>query len=858
MHARKLMLVGLMLLCSLAGCLSLVAPVALAATPPAIEEESVMEAAATSVTLQAQINPEGSETTYRFEYGTSEAYGSSIPLPDALVGSDSAGVTVSVHIQGLGASTGYHYRVVASVPSRGETVDGADGTFTTQPAGGEFMLPDGRLWELVSPPNKHGGAIRGLVQGVVQAAEDGSAITYLTNAPTELQPQGFSEEVQVLSRRGAQGWTSKDIATPHSAQAGISVGPGLEYRTFSSDLSSAVVEPFGPFTKLTPEGSERTPSIRHNFTCEAEPAACYTPLVTPADVPPGTEFDPSPKYFVDAVNFVDATPDLSHVVLSTSHHVALTSTPGDEGEGLYEWSAGRLQLVSIMPEAEGGAPVAALFGTEGQNGEIVRHALSNDGSRIIWAGRLGGSSDPLYMRDTQKGETVRIGTQEAPGYEDASRDGSRVFFKSTLSGGALYECDVTEVAGKLACPVTQLAPDIQGAVLGTSEDGSYVYFVSNSVLAPGAVSGTCSNLVIFQPPSVLCNLYMMHSNGATWEAPKLVAVLSAGDFGDWSGNGGDLQGLASSVSPSGHWLTFMSQRGLTGYDNRDAASGEPDEELYLYDTETGRLSCASCDPTGARPTGTEFKNVKESVLGGASGAPGTTWIAANIHAWTTYRLGVALYQSRYLSDSGRLFFDTPEALVPQDVNGTWDVYEFEPANVGGCAASSVTFNAQTGGCVGLISGGSSPEVSAFMEASANGDDVYFLSASHLSSEDFDTALDMYDAHVCSAAVPCHTPPVSPPPCTTGDGCKAAPSPQPTVFGAPPSATFSGVGNVSASPPPKSGVSSRSLNAKQKLARALKACRGKPRKRRGACERKARRQYRAKQARNAKSTRKGNR
>jgi hypothetical protein len=37
--------------------------------------------------------------------------------------------------------------------------------------------------------------------------------------------------------------------------------------------------------------------------------------------------------------------------------------------------------------------------------------------------------------------------------------------------------------------------------------------------------------------------------------------------------------------------------------------------------------------------------------------------------------------------------------------------------------------------------------------------------------------------------------VGPPPCTTVNSCRAAPSPQPQIFGAPPSATFSGVGNL---------------------------------------------------------------
>ena len=37
-----------------------------------------------------------------------------------------------------------------------------------------------------------------------------------------------------------------------------------------------------------------------------------------------------------------------------------------------------------------------------------------------------------------------------------------------------------------------------------------------------------------------------------------------------------------------------------------------------------------------------------------------------------------LYQSRYLSNEGRLFFNSADALVPHDSNGREDVYEYEP------------------------------------------------------------------------------------------------------------------------------------------------------------------------------------
>ena len=37
--------------------------------------------------------------------------------------------------------------------------------------------------------------------------------------------------------------------------------------------------------------------------------------------------------------------------------------------------------------------------------------------------------------------------------------------------------------------------------------------------------------------------------------------------------------------------------------------------------------------------------------------------------------------SRYISDGGRIFFETREALVPSDTNGQTDVYEYEQGHL---------------------------------------------------------------------------------------------------------------------------------------------------------------------------------
>jgi hypothetical protein len=190
--------------------------------------------------------------------------------------------------------------------------------------------------------------------------------------------------------------------------------------------------------------------------------------------------------------------------------------------------------------------------------------------------------------------------------------------------------------------------------------------------------------------------------------------------------------------------------------------------------------------------------------------------------------------------------------VPQDVNGTEDVYEYEPSAVGSCAASSVTFSERSGGCVDLISSGTSSEESVFLDASEGGGEVFFLTASKLASQDHDTSLDVYDARECTVQSPCLTAPVAPPECTTVDACRAASTPQPTIFGAPPSATFSGTGN--STPTATTKAKAKALTGAQELSKALKACKKQPKKKRPACEKQARKKYGATKTKKKKKSR----
>ncbi len=760
-----------------------------------------------------------------------------------------------------------------------------------------WALPDGRMWELVSPPTKDGALILPIEDGggLVQASEEGGAITYLSVGPTksaqeqEEPPAGNADESQVLSLRNAMGgWYSRDIATPHQASTGAPAGAGQEYKWFSPDLSVSLAQPFGPNVPLSFGVSEKTLYVRDNKpllpeaaertvydeaeheAADPEHEAGYLPLVTGcplevacdsnverhADVPSGTKF-------ANDIGFVGATNDLSNVILH-SINVPLTAdtpngNPTKEG-GLYEWTAGepsaeRLQLVSVLPEGDpAGEQASGAARLGNSSGEDARDAISTDGSRIIWSYTESYNHETerphLFMRDVTSEQTVRLDAVDGgktgeslkgAQFQFATSDGSKVFFtdEEPLTSDStakverpdLYECEMIEEAARLGCNLSDLtvstiptheteSADVLGVVLAGSSESAYVYFAANGVLTTVANSegeeaapGDCGGNK--PPPGATCNLYMRHYNegSGTWEAPVFVATLSGEDYPDWEGTAGNLEKVTSRVSPDGKYLVFMSEQSLTGYNNTDVASGEPDEEVYLYQASADRSVCVSCNPTGERPTGVlDFEGARggAGLLADQQGIwDSGRWLAGSVPGWTAMSLSVADYQSRYLSDSGRVFFDSSDALVPLATNGLMDVYEYEPAESSSkCTKLSPTFSGNANGCIGLISSGSSGEESAFLDASGKGpdgeeaEDVFFLTAARLVPADKDSAFDVYDAHVCGATAPCSKETVPPPACATTDSCRGTSTPQASIFGANGSATFSGSGNLVQSQPAK--------------------------------------------------------
>ncbi len=896
----------------------------------AIESESVSHVTGATARLQAVINPLTLPTQYHFEYLSEAEFATngnrwtgpdkpiSAPEAEASAGSGAVGVPESVLIEGLTAGTTYHYRLVAhnacepvAHPGHQCLVEGADDTFTTQSGEGPGLI-DGRGWEMVSPPDKHGVTLEAMTPegGAIQAAAGGDGIAYIAKGPVDAEPHGnrsFAEQ-ELLAGHGESGWRTQDVATPHEAVAPLG-GHGMsEYKLFSPDLSNAFVEPEGA-TPLSPQAGERTAYLRHDAACEststeAIPPSCYTPLVNPGNDTAHTKFGLEQELgewvLGTGVEVDTATPDGADAIVQAPQSLVdgFQASGEKDHESLYEWAAGALTPVSVLP---GGASAATEGGASLGNADAnMRNAISTDGERVFFQTE---AQHHLYARDVGEERTVQLDVPEAglprplsspPAvYQDASSDGSRVFFTKAqrltadsrageldaVSEPDLYMCELAAVApGEADCSrhledltvasTPDETADVLGAVIATSVDGAYVYFVANGILSSGgvpvarAVHGDCAVPTGQQlSAGESCNLYVWHE-GAT----SLIAVVSNEDHPDWAGeNAAQLTNLTARVSPDGGWLAFSSERSLTGYDNRDARSGEPDEEVYLYHAPgglaggsgshpAGSLTCASCDPSGARPDGIHDpgKERPPALLVDRLGVWEERWLAGSVPGWTAVDTSVALYQSRYLNDEGRLFFDSSDGLVAADTNGRQDVYEFEPAGVGGCSGSTSSADAvfvkesasgPGSGCVGLISSGSSGEESAFLDASESGNDVFFLTAAKLAPQDLDDALDVYDAHVCGAGWTCPSGTVTvPPACTNPESCRAAPAPQPEIFGAAATATTGGSGNPSA-PPPAVKPKAKPLTRAQKLKQALRACRKKTvRGKRESCERAAHKRY----------------
>ena len=135
------------------------------AIKPAVETKPAIEIQEKRATLNGMVNPNWAQTSYRFEYGTTTGYGSSVPVPEGNAGAGTSSVWMSAVASDLQPSTEYHYRIVAT--NAGGTSFGADQTFETPRPAVPVPVPGPGGWN-----------------GILWRATDGNI--YETHAPSGL------------------------------------------------------------------------------------------------------------------------------------------------------------------------------------------------------------------------------------------------------------------------------------------------------------------------------------------------------------------------------------------------------------------------------------------------------------------------------------------------------------------------------------------------------------------------------------------------------------------------------------------------------------------------------------------------
>ncbi len=804
--------------------------------PPSIEAQYATSVQSKGATLKAEISPEfWPDATYYLQYGTGKCSEGGCDKEQPLApGSkltsqvvNKAVTTAGILLDGLEPATTYHYRFVAESSGGGpvfgvggeEGVDGEEGTFTTFPAQtlkpdcpnqafrteASAKLPDCRAYEMVSPVDKNGGDVAsGEIAGAFTApnksSADGERLAF-SSIRAFANPEAAPLTKQFLSARGANGWSASSISPPRASFPIWPPGFTGQFKAFDDNLCGGWFLQDSDLA-LAPGAPAGVASIYRRDYCD--PEANYE-LLTPVD-PPGFGFEAGeikPELYIPNPQGFSA--DQTHTVFRAPAALAEGACPTAGIAQVYLSSKeGPLRLISALPNGKATC-TNSTAGTFEDSGDGFREstmvgAISEDGSRVFWTDSLGSKTiaeqgfsglgpGNLYLRqnateeqsevvggqctEAEKACTVAISKSGEARFWGADPQGTTAIYTVGIIGnfGAeLFEYDVEEAKSK---SIAKGLKGVAAGVAGISEDASRVYFVSTEVL-----SGEQENSEGDKAQAGASNLYLHEAGAGIVFVGGIVYPDTPADTKPSS--------RRSRISPDGMHLAFISQVPLTAYDNKDAVSGEPAAEVYLYDADgaggPGELRCISCNPSGARPHG---RNLGDSVS--------PRWRAATIPGWSEQ-----LRPTRLLSaDGDRLFFESYDDLLPRDSNGRTDVYGWERASdEEACAkAGADLYVPSAGGCLSLISSGQSLGDSELIDVGQSGRDVFFTTSASLLPQD-PGLIDVYDARIGGG----YPPPPKPPAVCEGDACQgpvSAPS-DPT----PASAAFEGAGNVKQSGSPR--------------------------------------------------------
>jgi hypothetical protein len=627
-----------------------------------------------AATLRATIRTENNPTTYRFEYGPTAAYGTTVPAGEGDLGASSTPTQVSQAIAGLSPDTTYHFRVVAS-NGVGVPTATPDQTFTTFSSAGapggcpneqvrkesavnpetgkpfSMQLPECRAYEMVSPVLKNGAPISSAGQvafetgsTVARVGPEGSTVLIRSSsiwpgeqpANNNLLATAADEAVQYKITRGESGWSHRPEVPPNllhfrnellpypadMSTNGIWVGGGLAPTEAQIDLLNSpniyFLEPDGALAKVGPS----VPPSDQDQVVEGG-----------ADHSPGDSAR-------GAVYIVGGSANLSRVLFNVSTYrwpfdeTRLGSFAGTQVSSLYEYiGTGHSGEGGDLPTLVGVDNAGALIsqcGTEAAGYE------DNSGGAL----RLPGSVEAEARSISAGGSTVffvgrGVGSPECNG--GAAPAENQVFARvgEPGAGTAVGKAVTVNVAGTTGC-ATSDSCNVTKAVTyqGASTDGSKVFFTSEQPLLAGDTDST-SNLYECGGLPGDSGAPLAASSKGVNPCPDLVRVSVP-----VSGTGAEVQSVVS-ISADGSHVYFVAKGVLSGENAEHNSPTSGQDNLYVWQ-----------QPSPGYPQG------------------GTAFIA-------TLSAALGFGEAQMTPDGEQLVFTSSADLTPDDTSTVSQVFLYE-------------------------------------------------------------------------------------------------------------------------------------------------------------------------------------
>jgi hypothetical protein len=412
---------------------------------PTALTESAEDIEATTGTVTGTLNPEGSDTRYFFQYGTSTAYGQSTAELDA--GSGTTTVDTEAALS-LAPNQTYHYRIVAT-NEEGDRVYGADREFTTR----------------AESPGVGAGAVSGItetdavLETIISPNSEPTTYYFMYVDQADYEAGGFADAITVPTPPGPEAGAGGQEDHEQQDVSGLSPGTAYDFEVVAINATGTTDGPLEHFTTLEAPLAETeastaitktTAMLSGDVTTYSKPTLYWFAYVNQADF----EADgfskattvPQPEGDIEAnTQPVPVTTFIEGLTPDTTYHVRLFAY--NEG-GIREGPEVTFTTVVLPPSASTGLPVSSTptavtvnGGVNPEHGDTTYHFQYVDEAEFLSGGYQDAANMPEAEGDAGSSGETEIVTATFSGLSSSTTYHYRLV--ATNAGGTTEGLDET-------------------------------------------------------------------------------------------------------------------------------------------------------------------------------------------------------------------------------------------------------------------------------------------------------------------------------------------------------------------------------------------------------------------------------